>query len=70
MKLLELEIDDAIFEKLKGFLEILPKTKVKVKEIFDDTHVPYVSDEEQKDIEQKLKKKGCHVVSHSKIIRI
>ena len=67
MKLLELEIDDAIFEKLKGFLEILPKTKVKIKEIFDDTHIPFVSDAEQKDIERRLKNKGCHVVSHSKI---
>lgn len=70
MKLLELEIDDAIFEKLKGFLEILPKTKVKVKEIFDDSHIPYVTDEEQKDIERRLNNKSCRVVSHSKIIKI
>jgi hypothetical protein len=70
MKLIELEIDDAIFEKLKGFLEILPKTKVKIKEIFDDSHISYVTDEEQKDIELKLKNNSCRVVSHSKIIKI
>jgi hypothetical protein len=70
MKLLELEIDDAVFEKLKGFLEILPKTKVRIKEIFNDTHIPYVSDEEQKNIERRLKNKSCHVVAHSKIIKI
>lgn len=32
MKILELEVDDAIFDKRKGFLEILPKNKVTVNE--------------------------------------
>jgi hypothetical protein len=41
MKLLELEIDDSIFDKFKSFLEIFPKNKIKVKEIYDDAHIPY-----------------------------
>ncbi len=70
MKLLELEVDDSIFDRFKGFLELLPKNKIKVKEIYDDSHIPYVTNEEQKDIEQKIMNKNCHVVSHSKVVKI
>ena len=70
MKLLELEVDDSIFDKLKGFLEILPKNKVKIKEIYDDSHIAYVEKEEQKDIEKKLSNKNCHVLSHTKLAKL
>lgn len=70
MKLLELEVDDSIFDKFKGFLELLPKNKITVKEIYDDSHIPFVTDEEQKDIEHKLMNKNCHIASHSKTIKI
>ena len=70
MKMLELEIDESIFDKFKGFLELLPEDKIKITEIYDDSHIPYVSDAEQKDIEDILKNEDCHVVSYSKTIRI
>ncbi len=70
MKLLELEVDESIFDRFKGFLELLPSDKIKVREIYDDSHIPYVTDAEQKDIEDILKNENCHVASHSKTVRI
>lgn len=70
MKVLELEVDDDIFDKLKTILEVLPKNKVKIKEIYDDSCISCVTEDEQKDIEEKLSDKDCHVSSHSKIIRL
>ncbi len=52
MKLLELEVDDSIFNKFKDFLAILPDDKIKVREIYNDAHIPYVSDDEQREIEE------------------
>ena len=69
MKILKLEIDDSIFDRFKVFLEILPKNKIKIKEIYDDSHIDFVEKEEQKDIEKKLSDKNCHVVSHSKLVK-
>ncbi|MDR4498749.1 MAG: hypothetical protein MRK02_12645 [Candidatus Scalindua sp.] len=70
MKILELEVDDSIFDKFKGFLEILPKNKIKIKEIYDDSHIDYVEKEEQKDIEKNLSNKNCRKVSHSKLVKL
>ena len=70
MKILELEVDESIFDRFKGFLELLPDDKIKITEIYDDSHIPYVTDAEQKDIEDTLKNENCHVVSHSKTLRI
>ncbi len=70
MKVLQLEIDDSIFDRFKGFLEILPKSKIKIKELYDDTHIEFVKKEEQKDIEKKLSDKNCHIVSHSKLVKL
>ena len=70
MKLIELEIDDSIFDKFKGFLELLPEDKIKIREIYDDSLIPHVTDAEQKDIENILKNKKCHEVSRSKIVKI
>lgn len=70
MKLLELEIDDSIFDKFKSFLEIFPKNKIKVKEIYDDAHLPYVTREEQEEIGKKLENKSCHIACRSKTLRI
>ena len=63
MRVLELKVDDSIFDKLKGILELMPKSKIKVKELADDSHIPYVTEEEQADIEIKLGKKSCHSIS-------
>jgi len=70
MKVLELQIDDSIFDRFKGLLELIPKNKIKVKEIYDDSHILCVTDEEQEDIQKKLMNKNCHVVSYSKTIKI
>ncbi|GJQ23453.1 MAG: hypothetical protein HRU72_06560 [Planctomycetia bacterium] len=70
MRRLELEINDSIFEKFKNFLELFPKNKVKVKEISESLSIPYVSDEEQKELKYILKDKNCHVISRSKVTKI
>jgi len=70
MKVLELKIDDSIFDRFKGFLELIPKNKIKVKEIYDDSNIPYVTNEEQEDIQKKLMNKQCHIVSYSKTVKI
>ncbi|GMT48810.1 MAG: hypothetical protein IEMM0008_0349 [bacterium] len=49
-----------------GFLEFLPREKVKVSEIEEYSHIPYVSEEEEKDIEKTLKNKECHELFNSK----
>lgn len=55
-------MDDSVFDKFKGFLEILPKSKIK--EIYDDTHIEFVKKEEQKEIEENYQIKiatSCHI---------
>ena len=56
MKLLELEVDDSIFDRFKGFLETLPKNKIKIKEVYDDSHIAYVEKEEQIDFRGNIYK--------------
>lgn len=70
MKVLELKIDDSVFDKFKSILDLIPKNKIKVKEVYDDSHIPPVSIEEQRDIEKKLRKKSCRTPSRSKTIKI
>lgn len=70
MKVLELKIDDSIFDNLKGILELIPGNKIKIKELYDDSHIPHVSDKEQTDIETRLKKKSCRVTCRSKTIKL
>lgn len=70
MRRLELEINDSVFNTLKEFLELLPKNKIKIREIGKNFHIPYVSDEEQKEIEKILKNKSCYVISRSKTLKI
>jgi len=70
MKLLELQIEESIFNEVKDFLNILPKRKIKMREILNDSHIAYVSDKEQKDIEKTLIKKSYHTISRSKIVDI
>ena len=68
MKVIKLEVDESIFDKVLSFLKLLPEKKVKVSEMEDYSHIPYVSDEEQKDLEKTLKREDCHKTSHSKTI--
>lgn len=70
MKILKLEVDDSIYDRFKGFLEILPKNKIKIKDAYDDPLIGFVKEEEQKEIEKKLSDKNCHIVSHSKLVKL
>lgn len=70
MKVIILEVDDSIFDKVIDFLKLLPEKKIKVSELEDYSHIPYVSDEEQNDIEKVLQNKECHDLSHSKTVTI
>lgn len=70
MKLLELQIDESIFNEVTDFLKILPKRKLKMREILNDSHITYVSDNEQTDIEKILIKKSYHTISRSKVASI
>lgn len=57
MKTLVLEIDDDIFERVIAFLKILPENKMRV--ISGRDHIPFVSEEEQRDIEELLNDREC-----------
>ena len=70
MKVLELKIDDSIFDKFKSMLELIPKSKIKIKEVYDDSHISFVSDREQRDIEKKLRKKTCRAPAGTKTVKI
>ncbi len=70
MKVLELEVDESVFDKFREMMDIFPENMVKIKEIYDDSHISYAPDDEQKDIEQKMSNKDCHVVSHSNLIKL
>jgi len=51
-------------------LDLLPKKKVAYQEIYDDSHIPYLSDVEQCEINKKLRKKSCHDVARSKTMKL
>ena len=36
----------------------------------DDSHIDFVEKEEQENIEKTLSNKNCHVVSHSKLVKL
>lgn len=55
MKILTLKIKDSVYERFKSFLEIFPKDTVKVVEEPDLSHIEYIDEEEQKEIELILK---------------
>ncbi|MBF0525648.1 MAG: hypothetical protein HQK56_11185 [Deltaproteobacteria bacterium] len=67
--------DDRVVVAVKGFLETLPPQSVRSVKIFPELpqewdHIPYASDEEQKEIEEELKDPECHIVSSEEIVTI
>lgn len=76
MKIIELTVDDTVFEKVLNFLELLPKDKIKLH--VSDTPVPSrgqrqilsVDDTEQQEIETILRNKECHQAVRSKAVVI
>lgn len=68
MKTIVLEIDDDIFERVIAFLKIFPENKMKV--ISDKEHIPFVNEEEQRDIEELLKDKECFETEHKVVVEL
>lgn len=71
MKTIELKISEAIYNKIISFLELLPKDSVQIvlKEE-EKSNIPYVDDDEQKEIEEILKNPGCHKIAYKEKIII
>jgi len=67
MKTIVIKIEDAIYEKLKAFLEILPKDKI---QIVEDPEIPFVDEEEQKEIENILKEPSVKKYGSTKTLDI
>ncbi|MBF0495192.1 MAG: hypothetical protein HQK58_01240 [Deltaproteobacteria bacterium] len=67
--------DDMVAAAIKVFLETLPPQSVRSVRIFPELpqewdHIPYASDEEQKEIEEELKDPECHILSSEEIVTI
>jgi hypothetical protein len=65
MKKLTLLISDGVYDKLKAFFEIIPKDSVTV---IEETGIigEFVSDDEQKDLEEILRDPDSNYEAHSK----
>ena len=71
MKSLYLEVDESVYKEFIGFLNLVPKNKIKISTenpLF--SRIPYVSEKEQKEIEKLIAKKECKTISHTKKIKI
>ncbi len=68
MRTLVIKVKDSLYERVKSFLEILPGDSVKIIEEFDFSHIPFVDDLEQKEIEEILKDKETKTVSKVKTL--
>lgn len=65
MKKLTLLISDSIYDKMRSLFEIIPKDSI---QIIEDTTIvgEFVSDSEQKDIEEILRDPETKYEAHSK----
>jgi hypothetical protein len=71
MKTIELRISEAIYNKIISFLELLPKDSVQiVLKDEDKNDIPYVDDDEQKEIEKLLKNPECQEFERSKTLEL
>ncbi|MBU2446147.1 MAG: hypothetical protein KJ666_11355 [Bacteroidetes bacterium] len=71
MKTIELKISETIYNKLISFLELLPKESIQIIVKDDErSDIPFVDDEEQKEIEEILKNPECHDFESSKILKL
>jgi len=55
MKTLVIKVKESLYERVKSFLEILPYESVEIIEENDLSHIPFVDDDEQQEIEEILK---------------
>ena len=67
MKTLVIKVKESFYDKVKSFLEIMPKDTIEVVED-DFSHIDYVSDEEQSELENILHDKDTKIVGKSKNI--
>jgi hypothetical protein len=71
MKSLFLEVDESVYKEFIGFLNLIPKNKIKIStENPLLSKIPYVSDKEQKEIEKLIGRKECRTIDHTKKIKI
>lgn len=68
MKTIILDIDESLYKQFLSFVETLPQEKIKIFDQIDDSHIPYVSAMEQKEIDEILKNPDTKIVSKSKTI--
>ena len=71
MQKIELRISEAVYNKILSFLELLPKESVQI--VIKDEEkndLPYVDNEEQKEIEKILKDPECQEFERSKTLEL
>lgn len=70
MKTLRINIDDSVYDKFITFIKSLPKEKVNVFDEIDDSHIPFIDIEEQKEIMEIVKDSDAKIMSKSKTINL
>jgi hypothetical protein len=68
MKTIVIKVKDSLYDQVKSFLKILPRESVEVVDLTDFSHIDFVSDEEQKDIEKALADEETKTFSESKTL--
>jgi len=68
MKTLVIKVKDSLYDRVKSFLDILPNESVEIVEEFNISHIPFVEDSEQKEIEEILRDKEAKEVSKAKTL--
>ncbi len=70
MKTVTVKIDESIYDKFISYVESFPKEKIIILDKIDDSHIPFMSDEEEKEILNILKDPDTKIVVKSKSIKI
>ncbi len=70
MKTITISIDESIYDTLMSFIDTLPKEKINILNKIDDNHIPFMSEEEEKEISDILKEEDTKIIVKSKTIRI
>lgn len=70
MKTITVSIDDSIYEKFLSLVNSLPKEKISLLAEIDDSHIPFVDDDEQKELEEILKNPETKIIARTKTIKL
>ncbi len=68
MKTLVIKVKDSVYDNVKSFLKIMPKDSIEIIENIDFSHIDFVSEKEQKEIENILKDEESKEFSKTKTI--